>query len=78
MDPVLYYGVVSGLALVVVLLAWKNTQKHKLLPPGPPRQFLVGNLKDIPSTGSEWVVYKKTAEECSEQHLVLCCLAEVL
>ncbi|KAJ6571842.1 cytochrome P450 [Mycena capillaripes] len=43
----------------VVFFVW--TRRLRPLPPGPPGQFLLGNLKDLPKGGSEWVKHRDLA-----------------
>lgn len=59
-----YYLVVGAVASVFLLLVWQHVHDQKQYPPGPPRKFLVGNLKDIPKGGQEWIAYEEMGRSC--------------
>ena len=63
------YFIIGTLTLVACLLAWRHSQGQKQFPPGPPRKFLIGNLKDVPSGGQEWIAYEKMGKACGVYQL---------
>lgn len=60
------YIAAGTIAMLLVAFTWYRLQNLKRYPPGPPRSFLVGNLKDIPSGGNEWEAYIALGKKLSE------------
>ena len=52
----------TGLYLRSLWIKYRNNPKGLPFLPGPPGRFLVGNLKDIPKKGYEWLAYEKLAQ----------------
>lgn len=54
----------AGTIAVVAIFALlhRRSVTRRIHPPGPPGQFLVGNLGDIPSSGYEWEAYRALGE----------------
>lgn len=49
--------------LTLLLYLGIGSQSGRPRPPGPPPKFLIGNLKDIPSGGYEWIKYVDMARK---------------
>lgn len=70
------YSLASGLlALAVCLFVFLvvNARSRRLrlpLPPGPPREFLLGNLRSLP-TSLMWLTYETWARTYGATHLFL-------
>nr|BED43005.1 cytochrome P450 monooxygenase [Trametes versicolor] len=58
-----FSGTSVAAALVALSLLWLSTRSRKPHPPGPKPKFLIGNLKDLPSKGYEWVKYAAMTRE---------------
>ncbi|KAJ7188890.1 cytochrome P450 [Mycena filopes] len=56
-------GILSCLALTLRL--YKRRTRSQF-PPGPPGRFLIGNLKDLPKGGYEWVQHRQLARQYSD------------
>ncbi|KZW03025.1 cytochrome P450 [Exidia glandulosa HHB12029] len=56
MSRSLYIYAACALAITFSAAALRQRQKRRL-PPGPPRKFIVGNLRDVPKAPEEWKGY---------------------
>ncbi|KAF7347917.1 Cytochrome P450 [Mycena venus] len=52
--------------LLVVGIAYRRMRMRARLPPGPPGQWLFGNLRDIPHDIPQWLTYKHWGEKFGE------------
>lgn len=68
--------IIVGVATSLAVLTWRQTQSWKQYPPGPPGKFLIGNLKDVPSGGDQWLAYEKMSRDYGK-YFVLCVLTWV-
>jgi hypothetical protein len=63
MDLANTFPVILGVSIaLVVLTAWRARQQNPRslpYPPQPPANLLVGNLKDVPKGGNEWLKYEE-------------------
>lgn len=58
--------VVAILALFVAVRWWwqnGNNPKGLPFPPGPQPRLLVGNLRDLPKGGNEWIEYENLSKK---------------
>ena len=58
-----------GLVTVVLMIGLRNRRKQLPLPPGPPRQPIVGNLLNVPKE-FEWLTNMRWGKELSELGLL--------
>nr|VWO99573.1 Ketoreductase CTB6 (EC (Cercosporin toxin biosynthesis cluster protein 6) [Ganoderma boninense] len=71
----------AALGSLVVLFAWlviRRGSDTRVYPPGPPRRLLIGNLRDIPSGGYEWVAYREISKRCGSDIIYLTALGSKL
>nr|VWO96616.1 N/A [Ganoderma boninense] len=71
----------AALGSLVVLLAWlviRRGNGARVYPPGPPRRLFIGNLRDIPSGGYEWVAYREISKRCGSDIIYLTALGSKL
>ncbi|KAL1937278.1 hypothetical protein VTO73DRAFT_13887 [Trametes versicolor] len=64
--------------LALLLCLGIGSQSRKPRPPGPPPKFFIGNLKDIPSGGYEWIKYVNMARKYASDVLYFTALGTPL
>lgn len=60
--PTNFLVAAAGILAVAIILLWTLRKNSKILPPGPPRWPVFGNLLDMPKV-DEWVTFKKWGEK---------------
>ncbi|EIN09176.1 cytochrome P450 [Punctularia strigosozonata HHB-11173 SS5] len=74
----LLYGGVTALVVGLSIFGWRRSRGGRTYPPGPPAHPLLGNLKDIPTGGSEWLAYEQLGKRIGSDVIYMTALGSHL